>query len=120
MIDYTLPEFVFLDGNSHEGDSLADRTVIQHTHTCTIMEVVALDEIKASSFHKPTFRFEYRDDSGVVERHMLVLHFSMIHDSNVPPSDALLTVFRMASDWYCDYLKWEDRDIDTSEKAKDN
>lgn len=120
MIDYNLPEFVFLDGTSHEGDTLADRTVIQHTRTYTIMEVVALDELNASSFRQPTFQFEYRNILGVVERHMLVLHFSMIHENDIPTSDALQTVFRMAAEWYCDYLAWEDRNTDRDFTAERN
>lgn len=116
VIDYRLPEFVFLDGHSHEGDSLADRTVLQHIRTYTIMEVVALDDIDSSSFQAPTFEFEYKNDAGIVERHMLVLHFSLEREN----SGTLQSVFEKAAVWYCDYLKWEDGNILMNERSVGN
>jgi len=79
-INYILPEFAFLDGNSHEGDSLEDRTILIHNLTHTVMEVVDLSKFKMHSFRKPSFEFEYINRFAVVEKHMLVLHFSVFHD----------------------------------------
>jgi hypothetical protein len=116
-INYTLPEFVFLDGDSQEGDSLAGRTVLQHIRTYTIMEVIALDEIAANEFSQPTYQFEYKNIAGVVERHMFVLHFSMIQETYMPTGDALDAVFKRCAEWYCNYLAWEDGNISSEAKA---
>lgn len=117
-INYTLPEFVFLDGNSHEGDSLEDRTVIQHIRTTTIMEVVDLSELKVHSFSKPTYEFEFMNRFGMFEKHMLVLHFSVFYDMGDVDETELNNIFKKTATWYCDYLAWEDRNIDLDQELK--
>ncbi|MCD8176727.1 MAG: hypothetical protein LUE98_04605 [Tannerellaceae bacterium] len=39
MIDLTLPEWLFLDGNTHEGRTLGNRTVILHVRSATVIEI---------------------------------------------------------------------------------
>lgn len=117
-INYTLPEFAFLDGNSHEGDTLEGRTVIQHLLTHTVMEVVDLSELKVYSFSKPTFEFEYVNKFAVVEKHMLVLHFSVFHDIGEIDNEQLKDIFEKSAIWYCDYLAWEDSNIDRDQELK--
>lgn len=112
LIDYKLPEFVFFDGNSHEGNSLEDRTIIQHIRTTTIMEVIDLSELKVHSFSKPIYEFEFMNRFGVFEKHMLVLHFSVFYDIGDIDNDELNKIFEKAAAWYCDYLAWEDRNIE--------
>ena len=43
MVNYKLPECVILDGESHQGNTLKGRTVIQHVRSYTVLEVVAMD-----------------------------------------------------------------------------
>lgn len=112
--EYVLPEFVFLDGNSHEGDKLEGRTVMQHVRSVTILEVIDLSELLAHSFTQPTYEFEYLNVAGLTEKHMFVVHFSLMIDS------PFTEVFEACKKWYCDYLAWEDRNIGNNSKVKHN
>ena len=117
LINYDLPEFVFLDGNSHLGDSLEYRTVLQHIRSYTVLEVVAIDEFKMFDFgDSKKYKFEYINRFGITEKHMFVLHFSMLADDEYILKD----VFEKCKKWYCDYLDWEDKGIVESEIAKHN
>ncbi len=109
--NFTLPEFCFLDARSHLGDELEDRTVIQHIRTYTIIEAVALDEIKMFDFTNPTFKFDYINSFGIIEKHMLIVHFSQVWENPLPVSEELISVFQKTADWYCSYLDWEDQNI---------
>lgn len=111
-INYTLPEFAFLDGNSHEGDSLEGRTVLQHIRSYTILEVVDLSELSVHSFTQPTYELEFMNRFGLFEKHMFVLHFSLAHEQGLPVGDAMKEIFERCADWYRDYLAWEDHNID--------
>ena len=112
--NYTLPEWVFLDANSHEGNALEGRTVIRHIRSYTILEAVALDEVAASSFPGPKHEFAYTGPAGVTERHLLVLHFSLAAEHEQP------AIFEAAADWYRAYLRWEDRGILNEARAGSN
>lgn len=59
LINFALPEFAFLDGNSHEGNTLEGRTVIQHIRSYTIMEALALDEVGQLALKDTTKTFEF-------------------------------------------------------------
>lgn len=113
IIEYTLPEFVFLDGNSHLGDTLEGRTVIQHIRTNTVMEVIAQDEVIISDFsNSKCHHFNYLNNFGITEKHMLVVHFTFATD--------LPDVFQKTVDWYIAYLRWEDRNISIEGTSKFN
>lgn len=114
IIDYTLPEFVFLDGNSHLGNTLEGRDVMVHVRSYTILEIVSLDTVVISDFKSKTYEFEYKDPTGIKERHLFALHFTLAGD------DELTDIFKKCEKWYCAYLKWEDRNIITDETAKHN
>ena len=114
MINYTLPEFVFLDGNTHTGNSLENRTVIQHIRSYSIFEVIALDEVLTSDFKAKSYEFEYKNNFGIVEKHLLLLHFSLAEN------EELEEVFAKTAKWYKAYLNWEDQNIITDETAKHN
>jgi hypothetical protein len=120
VFNYTLPEFVLLDGNSHEGNALEDREVLQHIRSSTILEIVPMDFVKEYSFRKPTHPFEYRNVAGVVERYMFVCHFSMLHDPGTPANEDLKELFEECARWYCDYLAWEDGNIIAENKVTGN
>lgn len=120
ITNYTLPEFVFLDGNSHEGNSLEDRTVLQHIRSYTILEVVDLDETIQFSFTQPTYEFEHTNRFGIIEKHMFVLHLSLAAEEGMPVNDTLTEIFEKCMKWYKDYLAWEDRNIDSDHKATHN
>lgn len=106
IIDFTLPEWVFLDGTSHTGNGLAGRTVIQHIRTHTIIEAVCLDEFDVTHFDGLQLRFKHMGLNDVEENHLLGLHFSRLEDE-----DEIMEVLEKARDWYIDYMNWEDINI---------
>jgi hypothetical protein len=116
LINYTLPQIVFFDGNSHLGDGLEDRTVIMHIPSTTILEVIDLSEVKEFSFKQPTYEFEYMNRYAAFEKHMFVVHFSMLHDPGTPMDDQLKEQLKECAEWYCDYLAWEDNNIIDSDQ----
>lgn len=113
-INYALPEIVFLDGFSHEGDSLEGRTVIQHVRTYTIVEAIALDDMAAIDLPGSKHEFTYTNGSGITERHVLALHFSLAEEYLLPE------IYDKITAWYCAYLRWEDKNINTDEKGRHN
>ena len=114
MTNYTLPEFVFLDGTSHLGNSLEGRDVLVHIRSNTILEIVALDKVLISDFKSKTYEFTYKNHFGVTEHHLFAIHLTLAEDDDLPD------IFKKCEKWYCDYLKWEDRNIITDETAKHN
>jgi hypothetical protein len=114
-INYSLPEFVHLDGIDHNGDSLKGRTVIQHIRSYTVLEVVALDEVAMCDFGKNKKHiFTYTNAYGVREEFMFVLHFTFSEEDELPE------IFRKCEKWYKKVLAWEDKGIHAGEVAKLN
>lgn len=105
MTNYTLPEWVILDAQSHQGNLLEERTVIQHIRSYTIMEVIALEDVFESNIIGKTFKFEYKNQFGLKEEFLFAVHFTLAEDDELPG------IFKKAQKWYCDYLTWEDRNI---------
>jgi len=113
-INFTLPEFCFLDGISHLGDTLKNRTVIQHVRSYTIVDVIAADEMMVIDLQCQKHEFTYTNFKGIKEKHILALHFTLAED------DQLDEIFEKIASWYCDYLNWEDKNIITDEGSKHN
>ena len=113
-ITYNLPEWVFLDGFSHQGNSLELRTVLQHIRSYTIIECIAMDEIDLSIFTGKKREFIYRDLFGIEEKHLFVVHFSLAEESELDD------ILQKAEEWYLDYLKWEDQNIENDATAAHN
>lgn len=103
--NYTLPEFVFLDAQSHEGNLLENRTVIQHIRSYSIIEIIALDEVLIAQFDTKQEDFTYINSFGIEEKHKAVLHFSLAEDFELDE------VFEKTINWYREYLTWEDQNI---------
>lgn len=111
FLNFALPEFVFLDGNAPDGDTLHGRTVIQHIRSYTIMEAIALDDAGQLALKDTvkTFEFEYTNSYNITERHLLALHFTLADEED---NDQLHQIFQKTAKWYCDYLRWEDQNIE--------
>ena len=117
-VNFNLPEFCFLEGHSHNGDSLKDRTVIQHIRSYSIFELIDLQETLEFNIRNKSYNFEYTNPLGVIEKFILVLHFSLAED------EELDAIFKKTSRWYCKYMSWEDgnilNDIDEERTAIQN
>lgn len=114
MVNYNLPEWVILDGESHQGNTLKGRTVIQHVRSYTVLEVVAMDDVAQSDFKTKTFEFWYKNQFGLKEQFLFAVHFTLAAEHE------LSGIFKKAQKWYCDYLTWEDRNIVNDSRALKN
>lgn len=114
-LNLTLPEWVFLDGNSHLGNTLENRDILQHIQSFTILELYALndDTIRLNPAVK-TREFIYTNISGEDERHMIAVHFSRA------PDFELDEILDEAIEFYENFLDWEDTSLIIEETSKDN
>jgi len=114
-IDFTLPEWVFLDGNSHLGDTLEDRVLLQHNEIFTILEFVVLDDHPIELDPKVKIReFTYINILGETETHMAAVHFSLAGDSELD------RIIDKAIEFYKLFMDWEDASLIIEETSKDN
>lgn len=116
----TLPEFVFLDANCHQGNLLEGRTVVEHIRSHTVMEVFAEEDFLVLHLTAPTHEFTYTNHYGITEKHILALHYSLAHEFPMPVNDTLQEIFEKTAAWYREYLTWEDSNIKTDDDAYHN
>lgn len=111
----TLPEWAFLEGSSHLGNTLEGRDILQHMRSYTIIEAISLDVVEIEL--KPevkTRKFTYKNRYGIVENHLFAVHFSLAEFGEL---DEILD---KAVQFYCKYLDWEDRNIVSNTTSKHN
>lgn len=116
IINYTLPEFAFLDGQSHEGNTLEARTVLLHVRTHTVIECIANSDVIVSDIRGIKKTFIYINKVLYPESHTLVVHHSYM---DAPEQDQL-EILDHAWQWYEKYLEWEDKNIETDNNSSDN
>lgn len=105
-VELNLPDtFIFWDGQSHDGDLLKGRTIIQHVRSFTIIEVLdenigvlLNDEVK-------NVPLKFTNSLGQKESLLLAVHFSLAE------FDQLDTILSEAKSWYLKYCAWEDKNI---------
>jgi len=111
----TLPKWVFLDGNSHLGDTLENRIILQHIQSYTIMELFALNEnIIGVNTTVKTKKFTYTNIYSEDEKHLIAVHFSLATDFEL---DGILD---KAIEFYKLFMDWEDNSLIIEETSKDN
>lgn len=106
VVDLNLPNtFVFWDGQSHDGDLLAGRNIIQHVRSCTIIEILdeelgvyLKDEVKRIAL-------KFTNSLGLKESLILAVHFS--HAEFIQLNEILSE----AKLWYLKYCEWQDKNI---------
>jgi len=114
-LQLTLPEWVFLDGNSHLGDTLENRVVLQHILSYTILEFFILDEnVIAVNTTVKTKKFTYTNIYGDDERHLIVVLFSMADDADLD------LIVDKSIEFYKHFMDWEDNSLIIEETSKDN
>jgi hypothetical protein len=114
-LNLTLPEWAFLDGNSHLGDTLEDRILLQHIQSYTIMEMLLLDEndITINQALK-TKEFTHTNIFGITEKHLVVIHFTL---AGAIESDWIMD---RAIEFYKLFMDWQDNSLIIEETSKDN
>ena len=114
-INLTLPEWAFLDGNSHLADTLEGRNVLQHIQSYTIMEFFLLVENTVEqNLSVKTKEFTYKNIFGETERHLLAVHFTLANDFELD------WIMHNAIEFYKDFMDWEDKSLIIEETSKDN
>lgn len=111
----TLPEWAFLDGATHLGNTLEGRDILLHIRTHTMLEVFAIDDLELhlnSEVKKK--KFTYKNRFGITEKHCFVIHYSVAEFANLDE------VLDKAVKFYTDYLTWEDNNIIDEHTAKHN
>lgn len=106
--DFALPIFAFLDGSEHQQPNItAGRSIIIHTPSHTIIEVVDMDDVVEMKISPEiiTFDFVYHNSSGMKENHKMIVQYTTFVESE------LKDIFFEAAKWYSDYLTWEDDNI---------
>lgn len=114
-LNITLPEWVFLDGTSHLGDTLDDRVILQHIQSYTILEMLLVtgDEFSINPDLK-TKEFNYTNILGKDERHLLVVHFSLASEVE------LNWIMDRAIEFLKLFMDWDDASLIIEETSKDN
>lgn len=115
-LDITLPEWVFLDGNSHLGNTLESRDLLQHIPSYTIMELFLLNEDSKIDLD-PSVKsqeFMYTNIFGDTEKHLIMVHFSLADELEL---DGIID---KAIEYYSLFMEWEDNSLIIEETSKDN
>ena len=111
MKDYTLPEWAFLDGNSHEGDLLDKRSVILHVRSASVIEIIDRDNDNFTP-SKNTLTYKFKYTSPIHEqRLMCVLHYSATLHINSDREFIKQEIMKPCAMWFSNYCKWEDNNI---------
>lgn len=114
-LDLSLPEWVFLDGNSHFGNLLEGRDILQHIPSYTILELFMLEE--GTIVLNPPVKikeFNHLNVFGDNEKHLIALHFSLADDSEID------MIMDKAIEYYRAFMDWEDQSLIIEETSKDN
>jgi hypothetical protein len=114
--DITLPEWVFLDGNSHLGDTLNERTLLQHIQSYTILEFFVLDDENpvVTNSEQKSKEFDFTNIFGEYEKHQLIVHFSLAGEIE------LAWIINRSIEFYKHFMDWEDTSLIIEETSKDN
>ncbi|NDP22480.1 MAG: hypothetical protein GZ091_15560 [Paludibacter sp.] len=114
-LNITLPEWVFLDGNSHLGDMLENRVLLQHIQSYSIMELFLVEANPI--LLNPTIvtkEFSHMNIFGVNENHLLAVHFSLAG------AIELDWIINRAIEFYKFFMDWQDASLIIEETSKDN
>ena len=82
-LNLELPEWAFLNGSSHLGNTLEGRDILQHNHSHTIFELFLLDDEEPIEEDPSVINkvFTFNNIWGETETHLIVVHFTLISDS---------------------------------------
>lgn len=113
-LDLTLPEWVFLDGHSHLGDTLEQRVLLQHIQSYSIVEFILLEDGVVINPDMKFKEFIYKNIYGAEEKHLIVVHFSL-----AAPIE-LDWMLERAIEFYKHFLDWQDASLIIEETSKEN
>lgn len=115
-LNLELPEWAFLNGSSHLGNTLEGRDILQHNHSHTIFELFLLDDEEPIEEDPSVINkvFTFNNIWGETETHLIVVHFTLISDSQLDE------IMDKAIKFYKEFMDWEDASLIIEETSKDN
>ena len=111
-VNYSLPEWCVLLAKSHNGDTLAGRTVLVHPLSFTVVEVFPFEILGEINLIGPSLGVEYSDDKGQTLKILFVILFTL--------SNEIDSTFDKVANWYGEYLEWIDKNRTLEEQMKQN
>ena len=110
----TLPEFAFVDGSEHEKENiLAWRTVILHVRSASVIEIFDRDKAFITEGNL-TYNFSFINSYGIKEPMVAALHYCATLDKDKDREMIRERIMKPAAKWYCDYVEWEDKNIEAN------
>ena len=115
-LNLELPEWAFLNGSSHLGNTLEGRDILQHNHSYTIFELFLLDDEEPIEEDPSVINkiFTFNNIWGETETYLIVVHFTLISDSHLDE------IMDNAIQFYKEFMDWEDASLIIEETSKDN
>ena len=110
IVNLKLPEFAFLDGQCHEGDTLEARDVVLHIRSASIIEFFVADAVNLND-DVLRVNFIHRNIYDIDEPKTCALHHCATLDVATDEKYIIDNILRPAISWYCDYMNWEDGEI---------
>jgi hypothetical protein len=111
-IELNLPEWAFLDCNTHLGNELGNRTVILHVRSASVIEIFDIDR-EVLYLDKGAVSFAFKNYAG--ESLIAVLHYCTTLDKDTDRGMIVEQVLIPCAEFYADYTEWEDRNMIESE-----
>ena len=111
LMIFNLPDFAFLDGNCHDGDTLKDRDVVLHIRSASVVEFFEDGKINLNDNVIHT-DFDYKNIFGITEKKVCALHYSQTLSE---PFDIKEHILKPAIEWFKKYSDWEDGQIVTED-----
>lgn len=107
ILNFNLPNIVFLDDDCGKDNVLAGRSVILHIPSMSIIEFIHLEDKEEVHLNDDvkTYYLHYDNKFGIKEEILAVVHKS---NMDIHSSDFDELVAKPCVQWYGDYLTWED------------
>lgn len=111
-----LPEWAFLEGTSHLGNTLEGRDVLLHVRTHTTFEFLNIDDnmVRLSEGVKH-IQFIYTNKYGLEENYIVAVHWSLTSEL-----DELDEVIQKAIQFFKRWMDWMDESIEVEDNSKIN
>jgi hypothetical protein len=112
-----IPDFLLCEVPIKGGDNLDKRMWIYSRMTLSLIEIIPEDYLPAATNRNLIQkRFLYKNSGGLTESFLLVLVQNNCGLVDFEPLHLLVNAWQ----WFENYLKWEDGNIDSSIEAQDN
>lgn len=109
-LDYSLPEFAFLDDYNGDESLLDKRVLILHLKTGMLIEIVYHGDSKIDG-DIYSYHFSYTDFYGGEARFLAYLHPAFYLELEQLNSEEVMEVLHSAAAWFITYCKAEDDEL---------